>query len=425
MGVFAAALVLMLLLSPAFGEPAVPPSKASRAVVPRDPHGWGPYLWRQDPDFYSDNFESSFVPMPDWRNRPAPRDSRTLHGVFAADPVGTLRMMGVESATSPCIGDPATPLCAVETYVACRWRRDDRLCKRAWGPYWKGPIWAQIKEGPVADVFELYRVMRVYEASPGTQTLWSDGRAVAFWREGDVVIEILRMTCWKGNPQCQSNVEPTLYTMRRQPGGTWAIVSRDFYPHDPARGLGAGKDDPDFFTMRGVSAVPMPDWRNRPEPRDSRMLKGAFAPDPVGVLRMIQVGGASTSRCIGDPVTALCALETGLAGLRRHDDDLRKRAWGPFYSGPRYKNRTDSRPPAEFTLYRVLSVEKVTKPDHDPGWRPRSPLKAGDLIIRILFMRCRPPAVTHCTSYVRPMSFAVRPLSPDRWALMDSYRERY
>jgi hypothetical protein len=140
---------------------------------------------------------------------------------------------------------------------------------------------------------------------------------------------------------------------------------------------------------------------------------------------MIQVGGASTSRCIGNPVTALCAVETGLAGLRRHDDDLLKRAWGPFYSGPQYKNRTYSRPPAEFMLYRVLSVDQVTKPDHDPGWRSRSPLEAGDLIIRILYMRCRSPAEPHCTSRVRPKSYAVRPLSPDRWALMDSYRERY
>ena len=119
MGVFAAALVLMLLLSPAFGEPAAPPWPASMAGLPRDPHSWGPFLWRQDPDFYIDNLESADVPMPDWRNRPKPRDSRTLHGVFAPDPVGTLRMMGVESATSPCIGDPATPLCAVETYLAC------------------------------------------------------------------------------------------------------------------------------------------------------------------------------------------------------------------------------------------------------------------------------------------------------------------
>ena len=73
----------------------------------------------------------------------------------------------------------------------------------------------------------------------------------------------------------------------------------------------------------------------------------------------------------------------------------------------------------------MLSVDRVTKPDHDPGWRPRSPLKAGDLIIRILYMRCRSPTKTWCSSSVRPMSYAVRTLSPDRWALMDSYRERF
>ena len=428
MGVFAAALVLMLLLSPAFGEPAVsaPPSPASRAVVPRDPHGWGPYLWRQDPDFYIDKLESADVPMPDWRNRPAPRDSRSLHGVFAPDPVGTLRVAGLENATSPCIGDPATPLCAVETYLACIWRRDDRLCKQAWGPYWKGPIWAQVKEGPGADVYQLYRVMRVYEASPGTQTFWSYDLPVTFWREGDVVLELLLMRCRRGDPECQSSVEPTLFTLRRQPGGTWAIVSRDFYPQDRGRGLGSAKDDPDFFTWHPESSVPVPDWRNRPKPRDSRTLEGAFAPDPVGVLRMIQVDGASTSRCIGDPVTALCAVETGFAALKRDDDDLRKRAWGPLFSGPLINNPSSSRSPSErFYLYRVLSVEKVTKPDHDPGWRPRSPLKAGDLIIRILYLDCFSPTETWCSSSVRPRSYAVRRFGPERWHLIDSYYPRW
>ena len=137
MGVFAAALVLMLLLSPAFGEPApaAHPSRAKTAVVPRDPHGWGAYLWRQDPDFYIDKLESTFVPMPDWRDRPKPRDSWSLHGVFAPDPVGVLRMFEVDGAsTSRCIGDPVTALCAVETGFVALKRDDDDLRKRAWGP---------------------------------------------------------------------------------------------------------------------------------------------------------------------------------------------------------------------------------------------------------------------------------------------------
>ena len=34
-------------------------------------------------------------------------------------------------ATSTCIGDPKTPLCAVETLIACGARRDLRLCRIA------------------------------------------------------------------------------------------------------------------------------------------------------------------------------------------------------------------------------------------------------------------------------------------------------
>ena len=424
MGVFAAALVLMLLLSPAFGEPApaAPPSPASMAGLPRDPHSWGPFLWREDPDFYIDKLESTFVPMPDWRNRPKPRDSRLLHGVFAPDPVGTLRVAGLENATSPCIGDPATPLCAVETYLACIWRRDDRLCKQAWGPYWKGPIWAQIKEGPVANVFELYRVMRVYEARPGTQTFWSYDVPVTFWREGDVVIELLLMTCWKGDPECRSSVEPALYTLRRQPGGTWAIVSRNFYPEDLGRGLGSAKDDPDFFTWDPQLSVPVPDWRNRPKPRDSRTLTGAFAPDPMGVLRVMQVVGASTSRCIGQLVTALCAVETFTACRLRHDDDLCELAWGE----PSARRGLKSPPfESEIALYRVLSVHKVEAPGYDPGWRPEPPLEAGDIILGVLHMSCLSPAESGCSSYVRPVSYAVRRFGPERWLIIDSYLPRY
>ncbi len=424
MGVFAAALVLMLLLSPAFGEPApaAPPSRTSMAGLPRDPHSWGPFLWREDPDFYIDNLESTFVPMPDWRDRPAPRDSRTLHGVFAPDPVGTLRRAGLENAASPCIGDPATPLCAVETYLACIWRQDDRLCKRAWGPYWKGPIWAYIKEGPVANVFELYRVMRVYEASPGTQTFWSYDVPVTFWREGDVVIELLLMTCRRGDSECASNVEPRLYTMRRQPDGTWAIVSRDSYPLDRGRGLGAAKDDPDFFTWDPQLSIPAPDWRNRPKPRDSRTLEGAFAPDPVGVLRMILVGGAFTSRCIGQLVTALCAVETFTACMIRRDDDLCELAWGGAFARRDFKS-----PPIETAagFYRVLSVHKVETPGYDPGWRPRSPLKVGDIILRVLHIDCLSMAKRWCYSYVRPVSYVVRRFGPERWHIMDTYLPRF
>ena len=42
--------------------------------------------------------------------------------------VGEVRSITAEAATSDCIGDPHTPLCAVETFLACTVRRDLDLC---------------------------------------------------------------------------------------------------------------------------------------------------------------------------------------------------------------------------------------------------------------------------------------------------------
>ena len=45
------------------------------------------------------------------------------------------RVMTMEDATSTsrCIGDPRTPLCAVETHTACFIRRQVRLCTISYG----------------------------------------------------------------------------------------------------------------------------------------------------------------------------------------------------------------------------------------------------------------------------------------------------
>ncbi len=44
------------------------------------------------------------------------------------------RFISPTAATSNCIGDPVTPLCAVETRLACALRRDMRLCERVGVP---------------------------------------------------------------------------------------------------------------------------------------------------------------------------------------------------------------------------------------------------------------------------------------------------
>jgi hypothetical protein len=44
---------------------------------------------------------------------------------------GEVRTITATSATSDCIGDPRTPVCAVETLLACFARQDRGLCEKA------------------------------------------------------------------------------------------------------------------------------------------------------------------------------------------------------------------------------------------------------------------------------------------------------
>src|SRR5919204_386353 len=51
-----------------------------------------------------------------------------------ADPKGSWRELTAERGTSACVGDPKTPICAVETVLACLQRGDWKLCESALPP---------------------------------------------------------------------------------------------------------------------------------------------------------------------------------------------------------------------------------------------------------------------------------------------------
>lgn len=51
------------------------------------------------------------------------------------DPAGQYRLIGLpERSDSRCIGRPDTPLCAVETLLACFARKEEQLCWQVWQP---------------------------------------------------------------------------------------------------------------------------------------------------------------------------------------------------------------------------------------------------------------------------------------------------
>jgi hypothetical protein len=199
--------------------------------------------------------------------------------------------------------------------------------------------------------------------------------------------------------------------------------------------------DPDFFIYYDVEVQelpppkPMPDLAKRPKPRDSRTLFGAFAPDPQGTLRYYTVGGPRTSTCIGEPVSALCAIETLNAAWLYGDRRLMEFAYGPFakffWINPQFK-------PKGFTkIYRVYDVKQIGPDDLKgprpwegsawyPRWfEPRQAWQVGDLQIQILSMLCEKPGAADCDRRAAPDTYTVRMIAPDRWVIVNVYHPAY
>lgn len=136
----------------------------------------------------------------------------------AVDPPDQFRLIGTpERSDSRCIGRPETPLCAVETLLACFARRDDALCWRVWHPPQSG--------------------IRLFpgETRPG---YWWSYRVAGVERLGDdeAVIAIAGRNCGLqiAAPECRlTPAPPTSYRVKRQ-NGSWEVVDWSSPPGLPA-----------------------------------------------------------------------------------------------------------------------------------------------------------------------------------------------
>src|SRR5262245_16641749 len=82
---------------------------------------------------------------------------------------GSARLSQIDQhdASSPCIGDPGTPICAVETVMACLARQEAPLCKKA------GVSWSIVRKSHEAIERQRHRVdYVVLSAHPFPQ--WDD-----------------------------------------------------------------------------------------------------------------------------------------------------------------------------------------------------------------------------------------------------------
>jgi hypothetical protein len=154
----------------------------------------------------------------------------------AVDPPGQARVMTHDDATSTsqCIGKPITPLCAVETVIACLLRKRDELCRIGMGLETRpGFVFAQAVPG----LHHRYRVLSVTQIN--IQNLPTECRfaptsgSLPWWltedrrqcRPGDIEIVILKQTCWQNPARCDpvSTLNRYKYRLRRI-GQTWAVL---------------------------------------------------------------------------------------------------------------------------------------------------------------------------------------------------------
>ena len=143
------------------------------------------------------------------------------------DPPGAWRKITHDCATtdSKCIGNPVTPLCAIETYFACFLRREPDYCDIVEAGVRPSP-----QVGRTQDAHDEYRIVYARRPSP-LDPLDPATEGTARWLPGDVIIGFMRRPCIKlhtGDYNCAIGVEsdPLFVHIVRKQGDHWVYVSR-------------------------------------------------------------------------------------------------------------------------------------------------------------------------------------------------------
>jgi len=152
-------------------------------------------------------------------------------------PEGQYLVMTQDDATSSsqCIGDPATPMCAVETMLACWHRARDDLCRVAMDVD-QDPHFGGKSPGPNI----IYRVVRtrtltdrIFPWSPERDRSWRPGGLTM--RAGDVQIDVVEKNCWHevSAKACEPvwSLVPTAFIIRKN-GERWIVITWGF-AYDP------------------------------------------------------------------------------------------------------------------------------------------------------------------------------------------------
>ena len=138
-----------------------------------------------------------------------------------------LRVLDFTNAgsTSSCIGNPVTPLCAVETFEACLIRSEWPLCATV--GFEPGKLRRWISAGYARLYYHRYEVLSVKTIEAEHIPTWAQGRSKATWRPGDVAVRLW----WQNCPPIEECVIETREDPHREYGeGCRTLASCEKYP---------------------------------------------------------------------------------------------------------------------------------------------------------------------------------------------------
>jgi hypothetical protein len=121
-----------------------------------------------------------------------------------------------DRATSTCIGQTTTPVCATETLLACLARGNDALCRRVGTPSVKPP------EDAVRTQTE-YAIERVSVIR--AEDITDDLRDLDWFKPGYTLVELGRRSCPIDRPDCTDETWEEMQVYLRPGGGGFELVT--------------------------------------------------------------------------------------------------------------------------------------------------------------------------------------------------------
>jgi hypothetical protein len=150
------------------------------------------------------------------------------------------------TSTSKCIGDPKTPMCAVETLLACYQRNEPDLCEIATGtkldPEYRRAAFGSAKPEPQLSYLVVRREILTDRRFPWQPGHLEDRPNEIGMRAGDIRIDILDVTPGRESDPGYTDISPRVAYIVRRYGDRWAAI--DWRPPYKPVYLGPSGFDP-------------------------------------------------------------------------------------------------------------------------------------------------------------------------------------